>query len=328
VSVAYRTGKALRRTVVQAVPTIFGIIVLCFLLLQLMPGDVADVLAGESGSATEETLAAIRSRAGLDDPLLVQLGRYLWHVAQFDFGQSTRFGTPVSQLILERLPNTMVLMLTALGLALSLGIVTGSVMAIHAGRWPDRALQVVVLFFYSTPGFWVGLMAIVLFSVHLGWLPSGGSMTIGISPTGFDFLLDRVPYLVLPALAMASFFIAVYARLTRAALLEVLRQDYIRTAVAKGLSPFVILTRHALRNALIPVTTVAGMHLGNLLGGAVVVETVFSWPGMGRLALEAVTGRDFNVLLGVLLLSSMLVIATNVAVDLLHAWIDPRTEQS
>jgi peptide/nickel transport system permease protein len=326
VSVAYRTGQALRRTAVQAIPTIFGIIVLCFLLLQLMPGDAADVLAGESGSATVESLADIRQRAGLDDPLPVQLGRYLWNVARFDFGQSTRFGTPVSQLILERLPNTLVLMLTALGLALGLGIVTGSVMAIHAGRWPDRVLQVVVLFFYSTPGFWIGLMAIVLFSVHLGWLPSGGSMTIGISPKGLDFLWDRLPYLVLPALAMASFFIAVYARLTRAALLEVLRQDYIRTALAKGLSPFAILTRHALRNALIPVTTVAGMHLGNLLGGAVVVETVFSWPGMGRLALEAVAGRDFNVLLGVLLLSSMLVIATNVAVDLLQAWIDPRSD--
>jgi peptide/nickel transport system permease protein len=327
-SVAYRTGKALRRTMVQSVPTILGIIVLCFLLLQLLPGDAADVLAGESGSATEESLAAIRSRAGLDEPILTQLGRYLWRLAQFDFGYSTRFGTPVSQLILERLPNTLVLMLAALGLALGLGILAGSVMAIYAGRWPDRVLQVVVLFFYSTPGFWVGLMAIVLFSVHLGWLPSGGSMTIGISPTGLDFLRDRLPYLVLPALAMASFFIAVYARLTRAAMLEVQRQDYIRTAVAKGLSPFTIQLRHALRNALIPVTTVAGMHLGNLLGGAVVVETVFSWPGMGRLALEAVSGRDFNVLLGVLLLSSMLVIVTNVAVDLLHAWIDPRIEQS
>lgn len=327
-SIAFRTGVALRRTAVQAVPTMLGIIVLCFLLLQLMPGDAADVLAGESGAATEETLAEIRRRAGLDEPLLVQLGSYLWRVAHFDFGQSTRFGMPVSQLILERLPNTLVLMLTALGLALGLGILTGSVMAIRAGRWPDRLLQLVVLFFYSTPGFWIGLMAIVLFSVQLGWLPSGGSMTIGASPQGLDVLWDRLPYLVLPAFAMASFFIAVYARLTRAALLEVLRQDYIRTAVSKGLSPLTILRRHALRNALIPVTTVAGMHLGNLLGGAVVVETVFSWPGMGRLALEAVAGRDFNVLLGVLLLSSMLVIATNVGVDLLQAWIDPRSEPS
>ncbi|MBS7810229.1 ABC transporter permease [Roseococcus pinisoli] len=327
-SVALRTGQALRRTAIQAVPTMLGIIVLCFLLLQLMPGDVADVLAGESGAATAESLEAIRSRAGLDQPLLVQLGQYLWNVAHFDFGQSTRFGTPVSQLILERLPNTLVLMLTALGLALGLGILTGSVMAVYAGRWPDRVLQLVVLFFYSTPGFWIGLMAIVLFSVQLGWLPSGGSQTIGAELTGLAALLDRLPYLVLPALAMASFFIAVYARLTRAALLEVLRQDYLRTAVAKGLPPFVIYTRHALRNALIPVTTVAGMHLGNLLGGAVVVETVFSWPGMGRLALEAVAGRDFNVLLGVLLLSSFLVIVTNVAVDLLHAWLDPRTEAS
>ncbi|WP_424811344.1 ABC transporter permease [Roseococcus sp. YIM B11640] len=327
-SIAYRTGHALRRTAIQAVPTVLGIIILCFLLLQMMPGDVADVLAGESGSATAESLAAIRRQAGLDEPVLVQLGSYLWKVAQFDFGQSTRFGTPVSQLILERLPNTLVLMLTALGIALGLGILTGAVMAIQAGRWLDRILQVVVLFFYSTPGFWIGLMAIVLFSVHLGWLPSGGSMTIGLEAKGLDMIRDRLPYLVLPALAMASFFIAVYARLTRAALLEVLQQDYIRTARAKGLSSFTILMRHAVRNALIPVTTVAGIHLGNLLGGAVVIETVFSWPGMGRLALEAVAGRDFNVLLGVLLLSSFLVIVTNVAVDLLQSWIDPRSDSA
>lgn len=325
-SLAYRAGRAAQRTAVQAVPTMVGIVVLCFLLLQFLPGDVADVLAGESGSATAETMAAIRRRAGLDEPILAQLGRYLIRLAQFDLGYSTRFDTPVAQLIMERLPNTLLLMLTAFAVALFLGVLAGSIMAVRKGRWIDRALQVAVLFFYSTPGFWIGLMAIVVFSVQLGWLPSGGNATIGASPAGWDFIRDRALHLVLPALAMASFFVAVYARLTRAAMLEVQRQDYIRTAVAKGLPPFTIQLHHALRNALIPVTTVAGMHLGNLLGGAVVIETVYSWPGMGRLAFEAVQGRDFNVLLGVLLLSSMVVIATNVLVDLLHAAIDPRID--
>jgi len=275
-----RTGTALRRTATQAVPTMLGIIVLCFLLLKLVPGDAADVLAAESGSATAETMNAMRARFGLDQSMLQQLVTYLVHLMHFNLGYSARFGMPVSQLILERLPNTLLLMLSALSMALVLGILAGWVMAIFAGRWPDRVLQVVVLLFYSTPGFWVGLMAIVLFSVKLGWLPSNGSETVGVTLSGLPLLLDRASYLVLPSLALSSFFIAVYARLTRATMLEVQGQDYMRTAAAKGLHPVTVQFRHALRNALIPVTTVAGIHLGNLLGGAVVVETVFGWPGV------------------------------------------------
>ena len=321
-----RIRIALRRTATQMLPTMLGIIVLCFFLLQLVPGDVADVLAAENGSATVETMSAMRERFGLDQPMLVQLVSYLNHLAHFNLGYSARFGMPVSQLILERLPNTLLLMLSALGMALVLGILAGWAMAIFAGRWPDRVLQVMVLLFYSTPGFWIGLMAIVLFSVKLGWLPSNGSETVGVPMSGLPRLLDRASYLVLPSLALSSFFIAVYARLTRATMLEVLGQDFMRTAAAKGLHPVTLQLRHALRNALIPVTTVAGIHLGNLLGGAVVVETVFGWPGMGRLAMDAVTGRDFNVLLGVLLLSSMIVIAANAGMDLLQAWLDPRVQ--
>lgn len=319
-----RTVRALRRTALRIVPTALGILLLCFFLLQLLPGDVADVLAGQSGSATAETMAALREHLGLDQPVLTRLVNYLVNLAHLDLGRSARFGAPVSALILDRLPATLLLMLSALATALVLGILAGWVMAAFAGRWPDRVLQVVVLVFYSTPGFWIGLMAIVLFSVRLGWLPSGGSMTVGTPLSGAALLADRAKYLVLPSLALASFFIAIYARLTRAALLEVLGQDYMRTAASKGLHPVTLQLRHALRNALIPVTTVAGMHLGNLLGGAVVVETVYGWPGMGRLALEAVMGRDFNVLLGVLLLSSFVVILANAAMDLLHAWLDPR----
>lgn len=319
-----RVGASLRRTALHAGPTILGIVVLNFLLLQLVPGDAADVLASESGTATAEGMAAIRARFGLDQPVLTQLMTFLGHLAQFDLGFSPRYNMPVVDMILSRLPATLLLMLTALSIALVLGILMGAVMAAWVGRWPDRVLSVVVLLFYSMPGFWVGLMAIVLFSVNLGWLPSDGNMTVGASLHGFALIGDRLKYLVLPALALASFFIAVYARLTRAAMLEVQRQEFMRTAQAKGLHPIVVQLRHALRNALIPVTTVAGMHLGNLLGGAVVVETLFGWPGMGRLALEAVLARDFSVLMGVLLLSSFLVIVANMLIDLLHAWLDPR----
>jgi peptide/nickel transport system permease protein len=174
------------------------------------------------------------------------------------------------------------------------------------------------------PAFWIGLMLIVVFSVRLGWLPSGGSGTIGADLDGWAAVADRARHMVLPALSLALFYLAIYARLTRAAMLEVRGQDFVRTARAKGLSPLAVQTRHVLRNALIPVTTMAGLHVGNMLGGAVVVETVFSWPGLGRLAFEAVMGRDFQVLLGILLLSSVLVIVANVAVDLLHAALDPR----
>ncbi|MFZ4876928.1 ABC transporter permease [Janthinobacterium sp. Mn2066] len=319
-----RLLKALRRALLYALPTALGILILNFLLLQLVPGDAADVLAGESGSATAETMAMMRNHFGLDLPLWQQLLNYLNHLAHFSLGFSPRFNMPVMELIWSRLPNTLLLMASALVISVVLGILCGVVMATWAGRWPDRVLSLLSLLLYSTPGFWIGLMAVVLFSVHLGWLPSDGSVTIGAALGGWDALRDRISHALLPALALSSVFIAIYARLTRAAMLEVQTQDYVRTAEAKGLHPLVIQLRHVLRNALIPVTTVAGIHLGNLLGGAVVIETVFSWPGLGRLALEAVQGRDYAVSLGVLLLSSFMVIFANLLVDVLHVWLDPR----
>lgn len=319
-----RIGRTFRRTAIQAVPTVLGIVILNFFLLQLAPGDAADVMAGEAGSATVETMAALRERFGLDNPLLVQLFNYLYNLAHFSLGFSPRYGVPVADLIGQRLPGTLLLMAVALTIAIVLGLALGSLMAVFSGRPPDRLLSVVSLLFYSIPGFWIGLMLIVLFSVKLGWLPSGGSGTIGSNLTGFAGLWDKARYMILPALSLALFYVAIYARLTRAAMLEVQSQDYVRTAAAKGLSPTIITIRHVLRNALIPITTMAGMHVGGMLGGAVVVETVYSWPGLGRLAFEAVMGRDFTVLLGILLLSSLLVILANATVDLLHAWLDPR----
>jgi peptide/nickel transport system permease protein len=321
---AARIGRALRRNAVQAVPTLFGIVVLNFLLLQLAPGDAADVLAAESGFATEETMRALRERLGLDLSVLVQLGNYLADLARFDLGFSPRYAMPVSELIWQRLPGTVLLMTVALAIAIVLGLTLGALMASFAGRLPDRLLTILALLFYSIPGFWIGLMLIILFSVHLGWLPSGGSGTIGSGLTGWDALVDRARHMILPATSLALFYVAIYARLTRAAMLESRSQDFVRTAMAKGMSPTAVAVRHILPNALIPITTMAGLHIGNMLGGAVVVETVYSWPGLGRLAFEAVMGRDFQVLLGILLISSVLVIIANIAVDLLQAWLDPR----
>lgn len=319
-----RALRTVLHTLWQAVPTVLGVVILNFVLMQLVPGDAADVIAAESGSATSESMAQLRQHFGLDVPALQQLGNYLGQLSQLSLGQSPRYNLPVTTLIAERLGNTLALMGTALALALAIGISLGTIMASRVGRWPDRLLSVLALVLYSTPGFWLGLMAIVLFSVHLGWLPASGSHTIGADLDGWAALSDRLRYLALPALTVAGFYIAIFSRLTRAAMLEVSRLDFVRTATAKGLSPLAVTLRHILRNALIPVTTVAGMHFGTLLGGALVVETVFNWPGLGRLAFDSVMARDYSVLLGILLLSSLLVIVANMLVDLLQAWLDPR----
>jgi len=315
-----------RRTLWQALPTVFGILLLNFLLLRLIPGDAVDVLASESGGATQATLAQWRSHFGLDLGLGQQLLAYLNHLAHLDLGVSPRFNLPVGQLIVDRLPNTLLLMISALVLALVIGVAAGVVMASKVDRWPDRVLSLAVLLLYSTPGFWIGLMGVVLFSVTLGWLPSDGIQTLGQDAHGGAWLLDRFKHALLPVLTLATFYIALYARLTRAAMLEVQRQDFVRTARAKGLHPARVALRHVLRNALLPVTTMAGLHFAALLGGAAVTETLFGWPGLGRLTLDAVLSRDYNLLLGILLLSSILVIVVNVAMDLLQAWLDPRIQ--
>eukprot|EP01031_Cornospumella_fuschlensis_P046067 gene46067-56392_t len=210
--------------------TLLGIIILNFFLLQLAPGDAADVLAGEAGSATEESVAALRARFGLDSPVLEQLATYLNNLAHFSLGFSPRYGMPVADLIAQRLPGTLTLMAVALIIAIFLGVILGSLMATFAGRIPDRLLSVFSLLFYSIPSFWIGLMLIVFFSVKLGWLPSGGSGTIGSRLTGWAALVDAARYMVLPATSLALFYVAIYARLTRASMLEVKNQDFVRTA--------------------------------------------------------------------------------------------------
>jgi peptide/nickel transport system permease protein len=316
----------IHRTIVQAVPTVIGILILNFTLLQMVPGDVVDVMAGESGGGTLQSMTALREQFGLLGSVSDRLLSYLQHIAQLDLGISPRYNVPVTELIFGRLPNTLFLVVSGLGLAIAVGVVLGTVMASQAARWPDRLLSILNLLLYSTPGFWIGLMLILLFSVKLGWLPANGYQTIGVQLQGLSWLSDRLHYAILPVLTLSTFFIAVYARLTRAAMLEVRQQDFVRTARSKGLTPYRIAVRHVLRNAWMPITTMAGLHFAALFGGAAVTETVFGWPGLGRLTLEAVMTRDFNLLLGILLLSSLLVVVVNVLTDLLQLWLDPRIQ--
>lgn len=310
--------------VLRAIPTSFVIVTLSFFLMKLAPGDIVDYLVAEAGAATEESTAALREAYGLNNSILHQLLEYYSNLATGSLGFSPRFNGPVTDLIIERLPSTLLLVLSAICIAILFGVAAGTVMALNAGRFQDRVLTVITLLFYSVPSFWFGLMLIIVFSVKLGWLPTGGAYTIFSRLEGIDYVLDRAKHLILPAAALGLYYIAIYARLARASVLDARNQDYVRTAVAKGLSRRQVTIRHVLRNALIPVTTMAGIHIANILGGSVVIETVFGWPGMGRLTFEAINARDYALLLGILLVSSFVVIFVNIMVDLLHTVLDPR----
>lgn len=321
-----RMLRVLARTLLQAVPTVILIAIIAFLLLKLAPGDAADAMAAAAGAASEESILVWRREFGLDLGLGEQLFRYIWGVFRLDLGVSPLYNVPVFTLIAERLPNSLLLMVSGLALAVVTGVLLGVLMALSAGGWGDRILSVFVLLLYSVPGFWVGLMMIILFSVVLGWLPPGGSETIGVAMDPLDRFVDRARHLVMPSVSLAAFYIAVYARLMRTSMNEVMQRDFVRTAAAKGVGRRRVIFRHALPNALLPVTTMVGLHIGAILGGSVVVETVFSWPGLGSLAFDAILKRDFSVILGILLFSSILVLVINVLTDLLQAWLDPRIE--
>ncbi|MCC7271992.1 MAG: ABC transporter permease [Alphaproteobacteria bacterium] len=323
---AWRLARVVLRRLLQAVPIVLGVLVVNFLILRLAPGDIADVLAGESGVATPGYVAELRTRFGLDRPVWVQLFAYVSNAALLDLGWSFRHARPVAELIAARLVPTLILMAASTTLAVGLGIVLGVLAARRVNRPIDAVISTLALLCYATPLFWIGLMMIVLFAVQLGWLPSGGFETLGTGATGLGRILDIARHALMPAVALALFYLALYTRLTRASMLETLTQDYVRTARAKGLPERLVVFKHALANAVLPTVTMTGVQINSLLGGAVLVETVFAWPGIGRLAYEAVFTRDHNLLLGILFLSSVLVILVNLLVDLLYAVLDPRIE--
>lgn len=298
-----------RRLLVSAV-VLAGVSVCVFLMLHLIPGDPAEVMLSQQGSSAD--VQVLRRNLGLDRPLYEQYGLYVKRAAQGDLGDSIRLRLPVRSLIAQRVPNTLKLALAGLVLAIAGGIVAGVLAAVFRGRVLDHLAMLAALVGVSLPSFWLGLMLILLFGVKLGWLPIAGA--------------DEPSSIVLPAVTLAAIPLAVIARLTRSSLLEVLGQDYIRTARAKGVPYWKVIGKHALRNSIIPVITVVGIQFGTLLGGAIIVETVFAWPGIGRLLIDAVTARDFPLVQGIVLFVAAGVVAMNLLADVLYAYVDPRIE--
>jgi ABC-type dipeptide/oligopeptide/nickel transport system permease component len=293
----------------QAIPVLVGISILSFLMLHLVPGDPVQIFAGDK-PLTPERAAELRHQYGLDRPLWIQYADYATHAIRGDLGVGLRSQRPVLDSILEALPSTAQLTLAALALAAILGITLGVVAAISHGSWLDTAVMAVAMLGISTPVFYSSLLLILLFSFTLAWLPATGQ--------------GGVERLIMPALALGLSSAAVLARLVRSSMLEVLRQEYVITARAKGLAHTLVITRHALKNALIPAVTMLGLQLGALLGGAVVTETIFSRPGIGRLAVDGILGRDFPLVQGTVLFAATVYVLVNLAVDVSYAVIDPR----
>jgi len=292
-----------------AITVLWGVATLVFVILRLLPGDPAALMLSEAG-ASAEAIAQLRADLGLDKPLFIQYGQYLANLAQGDLGTSLFAHRPVATVIAEQLPSTIGLALAAMLIASALGAALGILAAVKAGTWIDSAATALAVTGVSVPIFWSGLLLIWLFSLRLGWLPATGQ-------GGLD-------HLILPALVLGLASSGAIARLVRASLLEVLDQDFIRTARAKGLREGIVLTRHALKNALIPVVTIIGLQFGFLLGGTVVTETVFSRQGIGRLLVNSILWKDLPVVQGVVLLAGLVYTLVNVAVDVAYGFLDPR----
>ena len=307
------------RRLAASIPTLLLILIGVFLLLQFAPGDTVDAMMAQMGGGDAKLAEELRRYYGLDLSAAERLAAYLWRLVRLDLGYSAIYGKPVAAVIFERLPATLLLMVSALSFAFAAGVALGVVAARRVNAWPDTLISTLGLIFYATPSFWFGLMAIVVFSVHLQWLPPGDFEDVAAGHTGLARVLDIARHLVLPTLTLGLIYLAIYLRLMRGAMLEVLTLDFVRTARAKGLDETRVVTRHVLRNALLPMVTLIGLQAGAMLGGSVVVESVFSLPGLGRLAYESVVQRDLNTLLGIVFVSALLVIAVNFVVDLLYA---------
>jgi peptide/nickel transport system permease protein len=315
---------AVARRIALTVPTLAAVVIGGFLLMQLAPGDVVDSIVAEMGSASPGMAAAMRARLGLNDSLPLRLAHFANGLVHGDLGYSPIYKLPVAQLIAERLPASLALAGAAMALALLAGTVLGVVMATTRHRWLARAIDAVLVAVYSVPGFATGLILVVMFSVRLRWLPPSGIARLGETLSPGARAIDLLTHLALPAITLSLFYVATYARLVRSAMIEVLARDFIRTAAAKGASRRAIVWKHALRNALVPLVAVAGNNIAAIVSGAITVEAVFDWPGIGRLALDAVLRRDFAVVTGVLITSALVVVIANAVVDVIQVYIDPR----
>ena len=309
-------GRYIARRLGATVLVLFLVTLVSFSIMHMVPGDPAVVMAGVGASADQ--VQRIREQFGLDAPFLVRLGRWYTGLLRGDLGQSILLGRSVAQAIAERLPATLALAAFAFVLTAVLGVVLGTIAAVRQHTWVDQAVMTVAVVGVSVPGFWLGLILIILFSVMLDWLPAGGYVPFAQGPGSW------LRALVLPAASLALLQIGLLARITRSTVVETLRQDYVRTARAKGLPAWWVVSRHALGNATIPIMTVLGISVSLLLSGSVVVETVFSIPGLGRLMATAILARDYPVIQGGLLVTALMFVGINLAVDVLYAWLDPR----
>jgi peptide/nickel transport system permease protein len=310
---------------VQAVPTFFGITLLSFIVLRLAPGDPVTLMVGGTEGMRAEDLAAMRAAYGLDQPLPIQYLSWLAHLLTGDFGRSFAYKRPVIEMIQASLPNTLLLAGLALALTIVIGVPLGIIAARFRGSWLDQVIRVVGVAGHAVPAFWFGLLFILILSVQFRLFPVGGMLTIG--KDSFD-VPDRLAHLFGPVLTLSFAGIANYSRYMRAETLEVLGQDYVRTARAKGLRENIVLFVHALRNALLPLVTALGTQIAFLISGAIVIEQVFAWPGMGRMTYDAARSKDYPIVMGVVVISSLVLMLSYIARDVAYGLVDPRISRT
>ncbi len=333
-------AKYILKRLLMLIPVLLGVSLFVFIIMHVFTGDPAALMLGEH--ATKAQIASLRQEMGLNDPIYVQFGRFLWQLIHGDLGRSLMTKRPVVQDILSQFPATIELALFSLALASLVGIIIGVISAVRRYSFFDYLSMVGALLGVSMPIFWLGLILIIIFSVNLHWLPVSGRIDIGLEPAAITrlYLVDSIltgnwdafwsalRHLILPGVALAAYSMAIIARMTRSTMLEVVKQDYIRTAHAKGLDEKTVVIHHALKNALIPIVTVIGLQFGFLLGGAVLTETVFSWPGIGSLTTNAILASDFPLVQGSVILVAVVFVLVNLLVDLFYAYLDPRIHYS
>lgn len=323
-----RALRLIGRRAISSIPVLLIVVIGTFFLLEMASGDAVDAYLVSIGGGDAALVAQLRESYGLDQSALTRLWLYISSLAQFDLGWSVAFNRPIAGLIFERLPNTLYLMGSATALAFVFGTLLGIVAGARPGSLGDRVLSIGSLALYAVPSFWLGLVLSVVFAVQLRWLPTSGIETIASGKEGLDRALDIIRHLILPVSALAMIYLALFLRLMRAGMAEVWRLDFVRAARAKGLARKRIVLRHVARNALLPVITMLGLQAASMLGGSVVIESVFAIPGFGRLAQEAVALRDAPLLMGIIVVSAVLVIIVNMLVDLVYAFLDPRVGAS
>ena len=306
--------KYILKRLLMMIPVTLGVVFIVFFIMALTPGDPAAVILGDQASA--EALEQLREELGLNDPLLVRFGHYVWDMLHGDLGVSYKNSIPVWGQVIDKFPNTLVLAIAGILVAIIIGIPTGIISAKKQYSALDNTTMVASLVGVAMPNFWFGVLLVMLFSVKLGWLPSQGMVTSSLS--GF------LACIIMPALTLGTGCAAMIVRMTRSSMLEVIRQDYIATARAKGLAEKIITKKHMLKNAMIPIVTATGLQFGTLLGGAMLTETVFSWPGLGRLMVDSIKGRDIPMVLGCVIFLALMFAVVNLLVDIIYAFVDPR----